>query len=212
MTSNASVLETVWTAVAVAGTGVAVAFLVVIWLSHRAVMSWIRQGLAVAWGPRHLFVLSFLVGIGLLLLVWLGFDALGANAMLNPPPVDPERQAASDRGGWILVGLEAVLFCFQIVLLWAWVAIGRTTLHSDGSAPRSFLDVLRGVVDDGRDVGHAVASDLQRPVAVLDRIAADASLPEEARAAATLALDDLGRVMTRMHAFHQSVKRLEPHL
>jgi hypothetical protein len=208
---NASVLETAWTAVAVAGTGVAVAFLVVIWLSYRAVMSWIRQGLAVAWGPRHLFVVSFLVGIGLLLLVWLGFDALGANAMLNPPPLDPERQAASDRGGWILVGLEAVLFCFQIVLLWAWVAIGRTTLHS-GAAPRSFLDLLRGVIDDGREVGHAVANDLQRPVAVLEEIAEDASLPEEARTAATLALDDLGRVMARVHAFHQSVKRLEPRL
>jgi hypothetical protein len=129
---NASVLETAWTAVAVAGTGVAVAFLVVIWLSYRAVMSWIRQGLAVAWGPRHLFVVSFLVGIGLLLLVWLGFDALGANAMLNPPP--------------------------------------------------------------------------------LEEIAADASLPEEARAVAALALDDLGRVMARVHAFHMSVKRLEPRL
>lgn len=210
MFGNASALEISWSTVAVLGAGVALALLVSVWLSYRAVASWIKNGLAVRWGPRHKFVLGFLAGIGLLFLVWLGFVALGANAMANPPPLDPERQAASDRGGWLLVGLESVLFCFQIILLWAWVSIGRTTLRPNGE-PRTFTDLLLAATGAGREIGHTVANHLQRPVAVLDEIAADASLPEEARTAAALALADLEQVMEHVHELHQAIKALEPH-
>src|SRR5256885_10480837 len=97
--STASPLELAWTGVAVLGACVATALLTHVWLSYRAVAAWIRAGLAVRWGPRHVFVLGFLVGIGLLLLVWAGFVMLGGNALATPPPLTSDREAASERVG-----------------------------------------------------------------------------------------------------------------
>lgn len=126
--ANASALEITWSAVAVGGFAFAAVFWALIFRSLLAVNEWIRQGHARRWGPRHAFVLGFLIGIGLLVLVWLGFIALGANAIFNPPPATPDREAASERGGWILTALEAVLFLFQLALLYAWVAVGGPSI------------------------------------------------------------------------------------
>jgi hypothetical protein len=210
LTSNtASALEVTWSAVALLGTAVSLALLVHIWLSYRAVSAWINEGRAVRWGPRHKFVLGFLIGIGLLLLVWVGFVALGANALVNPPPVDAERQAASDRAGWILVILESVLFGFQGILLWAWVSLARPSLHPSGVEPNTPAMLLFRAIDLGREMGHLIANDLTRPVSVLDEIARDERTPAELRADAALAIADLEAVMQRVKAIHEAIKAQE---
>lgn len=128
MLGNASPLEWTWTAVAALGFLFSLAFLFHIARSLLAVDAWIKAGRATRWGPRHKFVLGFLVGIGLLSLVWAGFVVLGANAILNPPPMTPDREAASARAGWILTVLEGTLFLFQAALLYAWVAVGGPSI------------------------------------------------------------------------------------
>src|SRR5581483_6491208 len=84
--ANASALEAVWTALACGGLAFALWLFGMIWRSYRAVCAWIEQERAVKWGPRHKFVLGFLVGIGVLVLVWAGFVVLGVNALENAPP------------------------------------------------------------------------------------------------------------------------------
>src|SRR5690242_4524869 len=103
---NVSALEAIWSTVAGLGIAVALGLLLHIWRSYRAVLGWIERGWARRWGPRHKFVVVFLVAAVLLLAVWLGFESLGINAMLNPPPIGPERTSSSERGGLILVVLE----------------------------------------------------------------------------------------------------------
>jgi hypothetical protein len=126
--ANATVLEVTWSSVAMLGLLVAVAFEAAVVRSLVAVHAWINQGRARRWGPRHQFVLAFAVGIGLIVLVWLGFCALGLNAMLTPPALTSDREEAAERGGWILTLLEAVLFCFQVALFYAWVAVGGPSI------------------------------------------------------------------------------------
>lgn len=206
LTPNVSPLEATWTAIALLGTVTAFAFLAYIWLSYQAVMSWIDHGWAVRGGPRHKFVLGFLLGVGLLIIVWFGFDALGVNAMLNAPPTTPDRAAASERGGWILVGLEAALLAVQGVLFWAWVTVGKPTLGSGQGSTLS--DILEASTDIGREMGHLIANDLQQPMSVLEEIAGDHMVSEERRADAALAVANLGLVMDRVRALHREIKRL----
>lgn len=205
--SSVSALEATWSLVAVIGVAVATGFLAHIWLSYRSVHEWIRRGWAVRWGPRHKFVLGFLVGAGLLLLVWLGFVLLGINAALNAPPTTPDRAAASERGGWILVGLEVVLLGVTALLGWAWVTVGKPTIASDGEA-ETISDLLKASTDAGREMAHAIADDLQVPVAVLDQFSRDERLTDDARRQATEALACLDRVMARVRQLHREIKRL----
>lgn len=210
MPSNASVLEASWTAVALFGAGVALALLAHIWQSYCAVMSWIAKGWAYRWGPRHKFALGFLVGIGLLLLVWCGFLALGVNALLNPPPTTPDRAAASERAGWILVGLESVLFLFQTILTWAWIAVGSKTLHPANQDAPTLGELVLRAIDAGREMGHAIATDLQLPVMVLDEMARDETASPEERARAAEALAALDQIKTRVADLHRRIKEMEP--
>lgn len=203
-------LELVWTAIAVCGACVAAALLAHIWMSYRAVMSWIARGWAYRWGPRHKFALGFLLGIGLLLLVWLGFVALGGNALATLPPVTPDRQAASDRAGWILVALEGVLFVFQSILMWAWLAVGAKTLRPLSHEPPTLSDLVLRAIDAGREIGHGIANDLQRPVSVLDEIATTEGLDPSLRMAAAVAVADLDHIKIRVAELHARIKALEP--
>lgn len=207
MTPNASVLETVWTSIALLGAGFATALLVHIWLSYRAVLSWIKRGLARRWGPRHKFALGFLLGVALLLVVWCGFVALGANAVMNPPPVDEQRAAASERGGWILVCLEATLFVFQAILMWAWIAVGRPTLHPGQQLP-TLADLLEEATEAGREMGHLIANSAQLPVAVLEEVAGAPSVPERLRADAARALVSMDELMEHARSLHAEIKRI----
>ena len=206
--ASAAPLELAWTGVAFLGGGVATALLVTIWRSYRAVADWIEHGRLVRWGPRHRFVLGFLVGIFLLMLLWAGFLALGVNAIANPPPTTPDRAAASERGGWLLVGLEAVLFAFQAILLYAWVSVGRPTLDP-GRAPNSPVALLFRAIDLGREMGHAVRNEAQEPVALLDEIAHDERAPSDVRSRAVLALAALERLVGHVDRVHRAVKALE---
>lgn len=207
LTPNASPLEIAWTVLAVLGIGFGVAFEVLVWLSYRAVTSWIERGWAIRWGPRHKFVIGFLIGVALLICVWVGFAMLGVNAALNPPPATPDRQAASDRGGWILVGLEAILLMFSGLLLWVWLAIGRPRMSDDHPAP-TITDLLEASTQAGRDIAHVVADDLQMPVYTLDVFSRDPRLPEDVRQASGEALVHLDSVMTRVRALHAEIKHL----
>lgn len=209
--ATASLLEVSWTAIAFCGAAVAMALLVHVWLSYRAVMSWIEHGWAYRWGPRHKFALGFLVGIGLLLLVWCGFIALGANAIVNPPPTTPDREAASERGGWILVCLEGVLFVFQTILTWAWMAVGAKTLHPHTAHELPSLgELVIHAIDAGREMGHGIANDLQRPVAVLDEIALTEGIDPSLRTAAAVAVADLDHIKIRVAELHARIKAMEP--
>jgi len=206
--AEVSALELAWSLVALFGSAMALTLLAQIWLSYRAVMVWIADGRLVLWGPRHRFVLGFLAGIGLLLMVWLGFVALGVNAMATPAPVTPDRVAASERGGWILVALELILFGAQGILVYAWVAIGRPTLTS-GAAPRSPVALVFKAIDLGRDMGHRVNNEAQIPLGVLEQVAANPSVPTELRMQASDAARVLDRLVAQIHEIHQAVKDLE---
>jgi hypothetical protein len=205
---NASSLEVTWTTIAIGGAGFATALAGNVWLSHQTVVEWIRKGRIRRWGPRHKFVLGFFVGVALLLLVWCGFVLLGANAIANPPPSDPGREAASERGGWILVILEGALFLFQAILMWAWWAVGRPTLAPD-SGPTTLAALTLDMIDAGREMGHAVTNDLQLPVAILDEIALDPTVSEERRNEAAQALVALDRLLKHVHSLHTAIKARE---
>lgn len=205
-----SALEITWSTIALLGTVTAATLLVNVWLSYRTVLSWIDEDRAVRWGPRHRFALGFLIGGLLLLVVWLGFVALGANALLSPPAPDPVRQASADRGGWILTCLATVLLAFQAVLVWAWLSLARPSLGPALLGTASPSELLFRVIDLGREMGHLVANDLVRPVTVLDEIARDEQTPAELRAEAAVAIADLETVMRRVKAIHETIKRQEP--
>lgn len=207
LAANASALEMIWTFIACIGAAFALALLLHIWLSYRAVEAWIRRGWARRWGPRHKFVFGFFVGVGLLFLVWLGFVSLGINAMLNAPPPTPDRAAASERGGTILVLLEGALLGFQAVLFWAWVAVGRPTLQAP-SEPPTLAELLEASTAAGRELYHAFADDMQMPVSTLDLFAQDHRLPEDVRAASAHALAHLDQAMERARDLHREIKRL----
>jgi hypothetical protein len=206
---TASSLEISWTLVALLGTAVGVALLAHIWVSYRAVVAWIGVGLAVRWGPRHKFVVAFLVGVGLLVLVWLGFVALGANALVNPPPLTPDREAASERGGWILVGLESLLFLFQAVLLTAWVAVGRPTLR-DSQEPMTVLGLLLQSIGIGRELGHLIRNRLTVPVGLIDVTLETAVLTEMQRRDLIEARESLLAIGIEADALHQRIRGMEP--
>lgn len=201
-----SSLEATWSAIALLGTCTCLAFLGHIWLSYASVQQWIERGWAVRWGPRHKFTLGFLWGVGLLFLVWLGFVALGVNAALNAPPTTIDRAEASDRAGWILVCLEAVLMAVQGVLFWSWVMVGKPTLGTDH--PVTLSDILEASTDAGREMGHLISNDLQQPLSVLEQVAADSAVTAKRRADAALAVENLDLVMVRVRALHEEIKRL----
>lgn len=205
---NATYLEVAWTSIAVLGAAFAMALLAHIWLSYQAVETWIRQGRAVRWGPRHRFALGFMVGVGLLLVVWTGFILLGANALTNAPPTTPDRIDASERGGTILVVVEGVLLAFQVILLAAWIAVGKPTLHP-GSSPQSPVSLMFKAIDLGRQMGHAVANEAQAPVSVLDEIVNDPSTPEDMRLRAAEALASLELMVMHVQELHRTVKAME---
>lgn len=208
--SSASPLEVAWATVAVLGAGVATALLAHIWLSYRAVAAWFGTGRIVRWGPRHKFVLGFLVGDGLLLLVWCGFVALGVNALLNPPPAGLDRVAASERGGWILVGLESVLFLFQAVLLWAWVAVGHPTLKPGNREPVTLPELFLQATGVGRDLGHLIKNRVAPAVGLIDVTLETAVLTPTQRADLIEARDGLMALASESDVLHQQIKRMEP--
>lgn len=208
LTENVAPLEAIWTAVAIVGVAVGVALALHIWLSYRAVVAWIDQDRLVRWGPRHKFVVGFLIGVLLLLLVWLGFVSLGVNAMLNAPPSTPDRAAASERGGTILLVLETVLLAFQMILTYAWVSVGKPTLHPD-RAPHSPVALMFRAIDLGREMGHTVANDLQQPVTFLDDASRDDRLPADVRSDAAMALAYLQQTLGRVRELHATIRALE---
>lgn len=205
---NVSPLEATWMVVAFLGAAVAVGLVGNIVPSQVAVERWIRDGQAVRWGPRHKFVTGFLVGAALFALIWVGFIALGVNAAFNPPPIGAVRQAASERGGWILVGLEIALLAVQGVLFAAWVAVGHSTVRQ--RAPRTLATLLLESIDYGREMGHTVANELQLVVSALEVVAEDQAVPAVRRAELDAAIERTAAVMTHVHALHVAVKTLEP--
>lgn len=205
---SASLLETVWTGLALVGAACATALLLHVWTSYQSVVAWIEKGRLVWWGPRHRFALGFLVGSGCLLAVWVGFILLGGNALLNPPPVGAERAAASERAGWLLVGLETALLVCQAILMWAWLSVQESALSPETLRPGLTQLVLRAI-DLGREMGHAVANDAQLPVGVLDAVMADPTTDPERRRDAAEAIATIKRMMGHVTALHAAIKHLE---
>jgi hypothetical protein len=135
MLNNGSPLEFSWTGIAILGFVLSCVFVAFIYRSTRAVDVWIEDERAVRWGPRHRFVLAFLGAVGILILIWVGFIALGVNAILNPPPAEEIRAAASERAGWILVVLEILIVVFLSVLFYAWMTVGGRSVVRSREAP-----------------------------------------------------------------------------
>lgn len=207
--STASPLEVTWTTVALCGTAFAVALLAHVWLSYRTVRSWIKRGWAVRWGPRHRFVLGFLIGMALMLAVWVGFVALGVSALYTLPPVTPDREAASERAGWILVGLELALFAFQCVLLWAWITLGRPSIKSPHEIS-PFAHLMLEAIDAGRGLGHLVKNSMSEPIGLIDITLGTAVLTDQQRSDLTRARDLLLALVEDVDALHDEIKRMEP--
>lgn len=111
---QASLLEISWTVIAIG------AFILTAWavtddlLDFGAVRRAVRIKLATAWGPRWWIALGFLGSDGLYAAAWLGFAVIGVLAMTLPPAPNPQREAASEQTGWILVGMELVLALSQV--------------------------------------------------------------------------------------------------
>lgn len=204
--TNASSLELSWTGVAVAGLLFSLVFLGYLLRSYQAVEGWIERGLAYRWGPRHKFVLGFLLGIGLLAIVWVGFILLGGNAILNPPPPDPIREVSSERAGWILVILESFLFLVQTALLFAWVVVAHPSLQP--TPEKSPMELVLEATDAGREMGHAVANALQRPIALFDLLLHDEHLTPAMKSQIEEALKDLESVLTHSQVLHLRIKAL----
>lgn len=203
-----SKLEAAWLTVGILGALFALCLFVTVNSSYRTVTAWVEEGRLVRWGPRHKFALGFMCGIGLLFVVWAGFVALGVNAGLNAPPTTPDREAASERGGWILVLLELALLVFTAVLFWAWIEVGRPTLHPD-RAVRSPVALMIRAIDMGREMGHVVSNHAQVPVSLIDEIIEDESLPPRLRQRATEAMPHMLAITSQVSALHRAVKDLE---
>lgn len=113
MSGTANPLEITWTAVALLGLGFTLWKLLDDWRNWQAIRLAIRLGRAVRGGPRWWLSLASLGSSAGQSVVWSGFLAIGVIAMRAAPPLTPDRQAASEASGWVLIAMELVLAVVQ---------------------------------------------------------------------------------------------------
>lgn len=111
---QASLLEISWTVIAIIGFGLSAWAVTDDLLDFRAVRRAVLLKMAMAWGPRWWIALGFLGSDSLYSAAWLGFAVIGVLAMTLPPAPNPQREAASEVSGWVLVGMEIVLALSQV--------------------------------------------------------------------------------------------------
>ena len=103
----------------------------------------------------------------------------------------------------------ALLFAVAVnyaATLYHWdITFGHATR---GTTLPNLLGRLDASTEAGRSIAHAVADDLQMPVATLDAFARDARLPDDVRSMSAKALAALDQVMARVRQQHREIRRL----
>lgn len=134
---KASPIELAWSIIAGIGVLLSLWMIADAWLDYRSVVRGIRGGYARARGARWWIAVGALGGNAMLVLVWLGFLAIGVLAMQYPPPPrEPDQQVSNQWAGWVLIGMEALLAATQV-----WARLVRLQVagrpHLPGQGPSS---------------------------------------------------------------------------
>lgn len=124
--ANVGAQELGWTIPAVLAGLITIGMTIWVWRSFAAIRAAIRAepDRYQAWGPRWNFSLFLLVALSCFGLGWLGYAAIGALAMMTPPPQTEASQDISEWFAWLLVSMEAVHALAQGFL---WVALRSLT-------------------------------------------------------------------------------------
>ena len=205
MAGTVSHLEMVWTLIAVAGLLFSAWLTLAGWADFQAVESAIRRTppLARRWGPRWWVGLSAVVANLTLIVAWAVFIFIGIMAMQWPPPPPTTEQAVANTWvGWALILAELVIAGVQG---WHLFVRGRVEHETPTVA---IMGRLAQVAEDGREMGHLVAGEIQRPMTLLEEMANHPALPEDRRAEARAALMDLDTVLVRVRLLHQEIRDL----
>jgi hypothetical protein len=174
-------------------------------------------------GPRWVAATGHLLFNLTLLVGWLCFCGVIAVAIYLPSRTDMPAAELSLIVGWLRVAFACTVLVGQVhqrnarfklrrLPLEAWERMILTMYDGLGVEDRAALSRrLFRATAAGREIGHAVANDLQRPVAVLDEIARDDRADPEIRQMATDALADIDSVIRHTSALHAEIRLLEDH-
>ena len=155
MSDTVSTLEITWTMLSVIAIGCTA------WIvddnvrNFNAIREAVRQGRAVAWGPRWWVALASLVSSCAMFLVWLVFATIGVLAMTTSVHSDPlYRMWIATVTGWGLILATLILAGIQV-----WQVYARTKI-------RPLIAPPHGSVDEAADQAQHAADliDALRPV------------------------------------------------
>jgi hypothetical protein len=125
MADSASLLELVWTGIAVVALGFTAYIIDDNVRNYRAIRQAVREGWATAWGPRWWVAFASLVSSVAMFVVWLGFASIGVVSMTVSPHDPPESRATvSQVTGVVLVCMTLLLAGIQ-----AWQVYARTHIR-----------------------------------------------------------------------------------
>lgn len=125
MASSVTWIELIWTLIAVVSLGFTAWIIDDNMRNFAAIRAAIRQGRAVAWGPRWWVGLASLVSSAAMFIVWIGFAAIGVIAMtVSPHDPEDERAWISAVSGWLLIATTLILAGIQ-----AWQVYARTKIR-----------------------------------------------------------------------------------
>ncbi len=146
MTESATWLEVTWTLVAAGAIGFTSWIIDDNVRNFAAIRRAVKQGRAVAWGPRWWVAFASLVSSVLMFVVWLGFAAIGIVSMTTSPQdsVD-ERAAVQAVSGWVLIAMTLILAGIQ-----AWQVYARTKIRP--------LTAPTGAINDAADQTQLAAN------------------------------------------------------
>lgn len=169
-------------------------------------------------GPRWVSAMEHFAFNGTLLVGWLAFLGVATIAVYLPSRTDAVENELSAVAGWLSLGFAGCVLIAQVhrrvgrqklraMPLESWERMLRSMFDGLSAAERVGLSArLLAATSAGREMGHAVANELQLPVALLDEMARDPSLTEARRSEASEAVARLEAVLSHVRTLHATIK------
>jgi hypothetical protein len=173
-------------------------------------------------GPRWVAAMEHFLTSLAFFGAWTAILGILAIAIYLPPRASPAAAEMAGWAGWLRVGSVTCFLVAQVnrrvgrikmrqLPVEAWQRMIEAMLDGLTAAERASLSHrLLVATTAGRELGHAVSSAAQVPVAVLDEIARDESLTAERRAAAREALAAIDHMLTLTRGLHAQIKAQSP--
>ena len=153
MSDSATWLEVTWTLVAAGAIGFTAWIIDDNARNFNAIRRAVKQGRAVAWGPRWWVAFASLVSSVAMFVVWVGFASIGIVSMtVSPHDSAAERTAVQAVSGWTLIAMTLLLAGIQ-----GWQVYARTKIRP--------LTAPTGAINEAADQTQLAASmvDALRP-------------------------------------------------